>query len=102
MTASPFVALPKCIIHGREQCPTPRKLLPQSGFRSPAGIITPPLTQAIQKLGRPWVHWNHRFFEVSEYIQGGSLNDLGYIEENQIEILLEHNRPMFDTKMFFI
>ncbi|WP_417785371.1 protein kinase domain-containing protein [Tenacibaculum sp.] len=33
-------------------------------------------------------YWNNRFFEVSEHIQGGSLNDLGYIKENRIETLI--------------
>eukprot|EP01090_Pellita_catalonica_P016576 TRINITY_DN477_c0_g2_i5.p1 TRINITY_DN477_c0_g2~~TRINITY_DN477_c0_g2_i5.p1 ORF type:complete len:986 (+),score=130.85 TRINITY_DN477_c0_g2_i5:2894-5851(+) len=33
-------------------------------------------------------YWNNRFFEVSEHIQGGSLNDLGYIKENRLETLV--------------
>lgn len=33
-------------------------------------------------------YWNNRFFEVSEHIQGGSLNDLEYIKENRIETLV--------------
>lgn len=35
------------------------------GFRSPAGVVTPPLTQAIQDLEIPWIHWNQRFFDTS-------------------------------------
>ncbi|MGG6230311.1 protein kinase domain-containing protein [Tenacibaculum sp. SDUM215027] len=33
-------------------------------------------------------YWNNRFFEVCEHIQGGSLNELGYIRENRIETLV--------------
>lgn len=32
-------------------------------FRSPAGIITPPLMRAIHELEIAWVHWNRRFFD---------------------------------------
>ncbi|CAM1353141.1 protein kinase domain-containing protein [Tenacibaculum ascidiaceicola] len=40
---------------------------------------------------------NNRFFEVSEHIQGGSLNDLGYIKENRIETLVnEISRALRD------
>lgn len=41
---------------------------------------------------------NNRFFEVSEHIQGGSLNDLGYyIKENRIETLVnEVSRALRD------
>lgn len=34
-----------------------------SGFRSPAGVITPPLAKTLEELDIPWVHWNRRFFD---------------------------------------
>lgn len=33
------------------------------GFRSPAGVRTPPLHWALQKLGIPLVHWDVRYFD---------------------------------------
>lgn len=34
------------------------------GFRSPAGVRTPPLHRALGALGIPLVHWNVRFFDT--------------------------------------
>ncbi len=34
-------------------------------FRSPAGIVTPPLKQAMTEISLPWVHWNQRFFDTN-------------------------------------
>lgn len=34
------------------------------GFRSPAGVITPPLRRALGKLNMPLVHWNMRFYDT--------------------------------------
>lgn len=33
------------------------------GFRSPAGVRTPPLAWALDELGLPLVHWNVRFYD---------------------------------------
>ncbi len=35
------------------------------GFRSPAGVITPPLTRAIEELDIAWIHWSQRFFDTN-------------------------------------
>ncbi len=34
-------------------------------FRSPAGIVTPPLKQAMGEISLPWVHWSRRFFDTN-------------------------------------
>ncbi len=34
------------------------------GFRSPAGVRTPPLAKSLKELQIPWVHWQHRFFDT--------------------------------------
>lgn len=34
-------------------------------------------------------YWDNRFFEVTEQIKGGSLDTLGYIDENQLEKLVD-------------
>lgn len=35
------------------------------GFRSPAGVRTPPLHSALLKLNMPLIHWNVRFFDTT-------------------------------------
>lgn len=37
---------------------------PTVGFRSPAGVRTPPLRWALGELGLPLVHWNVRFYDT--------------------------------------
>jgi peptidoglycan-N-acetylglucosamine deacetylase len=34
------------------------------GFRSPAGVTTPPLIQTLRILDLPLVHWNRRYFDT--------------------------------------
>ncbi len=34
-------------------------------FRSPAGVVTPPLMRVMSELSLPWVHWNKRFFDTN-------------------------------------
>lgn len=34
------------------------------GFRSPAGVTTPPLIQTLRSLELPLVHWNRRYFDT--------------------------------------
>ncbi len=34
-------------------------------FRPPAGVITPPLVRAAEKLGLQLILWNHRFFDTT-------------------------------------
>lgn len=34
------------------------------GFRSPAGVRTPPLASALSELKYPWLHWNVRFYDA--------------------------------------
>jgi peptidoglycan/xylan/chitin deacetylase (PgdA/CDA1 family) len=34
------------------------------GFRSPAGVTTPPLVQTLKMLGLPLVLWNRRYFDT--------------------------------------
>ena len=34
------------------------------GFRSPAGIITPPLVRSLKELGIPLIHWNRRCYDT--------------------------------------
>lgn len=34
-------------------------------FRSPAGVVTPPLKQAMTELEIPWVHWSRRYFDTN-------------------------------------
>lgn len=38
---------------------------PPVAFRSPAGVITPPLKRVMSELSLPWVHWNKRFFDTN-------------------------------------
>ncbi len=38
---------------------------PPVGFRSPAGVVTPPLKRVMSELSLPWVHWNKRFFDTN-------------------------------------
>ncbi len=35
------------------------------GFRSPAGVVTPPLKRVMSQLNIPWIHWNKRYFDTS-------------------------------------
>ena len=35
------------------------------GFRSPAGVITPPLRRVLRGLRIPLIHWNTRFFDTT-------------------------------------
>ena len=35
------------------------------GFRSPAGVITPPLRRVLRDLKIPLIHWNTRFFDTT-------------------------------------
>jgi peptidoglycan-N-acetylglucosamine deacetylase len=37
---------------------------PCFGFRSPAGVTTPPLIQTLRMLDLPLVHWNRRYFDT--------------------------------------
>jgi peptidoglycan/xylan/chitin deacetylase (PgdA/CDA1 family) len=37
---------------------------PTVGFRSPAGVRTPPLHWALRQLGMPLIHWNVRFYDA--------------------------------------
>ena len=57
-------------------------------FRSPAGVVTPPLTQAIQELEIPWVHWNTRFFDTSFPLRATSWT----YNPSKGDILLLHDR----------
>jgi peptidoglycan/xylan/chitin deacetylase (PgdA/CDA1 family) len=34
------------------------------GFRSPAGVTTPPLLQTLRELDLPLLHWNRRYFDT--------------------------------------
>lgn len=34
------------------------------GFRSPAGVVTPPLKRVMKQLDIPWIHWNKRYFDT--------------------------------------
>ena len=36
---------------------------PPIGFRSPAGVITPPLKRVLKELQLPLIHWNRRCFD---------------------------------------
>ena len=38
---------------------------PPVGFRSPAGVVTPPLKRVMGELSTPWIHWNKRFFDTN-------------------------------------
>ena len=58
------------------------------GFRSPAGIITPPLIWALKKRQMPLIHWNHRFFDTRfEWTKVKALRSLKYTKGGSIILL---------------
>ena len=61
------------------------------GFRSPAGIVTPPLKNVMEELDIAWVHWNRRFFD-SQISLSWMLNFYSY-QSGDILLLHDHQNP---------
>ncbi len=67
-------------------------------FRSPAGIVTPPLKEAMQELNVPWVHWSQRFFDTNVPLSWM----LPWSRITQGDIILLHDRQKKTLKASFL
>ena len=61
---------------------------PTVGFRSPAGVRTPPLHWALRQLGMPLIHWSVRFFDTRfAWTAKKALGSLGAAQSGDIVLL---------------
>lgn len=64
------------------------------GFRSPAGVRTPPLAWALRQLEMPLVHWNVRFFDkVRPWRRDAAVASLPQTDPGSIVLLHDSQRP---------
>ncbi len=78
------------------------------GFRSPAGVRTPPLHGALKELGLPLILWNRRFFDTQiEWTKNRALEGIEKLKSG--DIILLHDRQtrwpvasFLDTLSIFI
>lgn len=68
------------------------------GFRSPAGVVTPPLTRALAELNIPLIHWNRRFFDTSVPI--GWMKSFHSYEAGDILLLHDKQRPWLRNNFY--
>jgi len=69
------------------------------GFRSPAGVLTPPLQSVLKSLGIPLIHWNRRFFDTVRVFDGRKAEKAAR-EMSGGDILLFHDGNCPDPKRF--
>jgi peptidoglycan/xylan/chitin deacetylase (PgdA/CDA1 family) len=66
---------------------------PTVGFRSPAGVRTPPLHWALRQLGMPLIHWNVRFYDaVWQWREAAALASLLRTAPGSIVLLHDRQR----------
>lgn len=66
------------------------------GFRSPAGVQTPPLARALKALDIPWIHWEHRFYDtVWKWTKRRVERKLSSMKSGDIVLLHDNQRPHF-------
>jgi peptidoglycan/xylan/chitin deacetylase (PgdA/CDA1 family) len=64
------------------------------GFRSPAGVRTPPLASALARLELPLVHWSTRFYDtVRAWRPAPALASLARTRPGSIVLLHDRQRP---------
>jgi peptidoglycan-N-acetylglucosamine deacetylase len=69
-------------------------LLPQTVFRPPAGILTPPLIETARDLGVPLVLWNQRYFDSLWALKKGSVKkNVSQINPGDIVLFHDVQRP---------
>ncbi|MCJ8275476.1 MAG: polysaccharide deacetylase family protein [Bdellovibrionales bacterium] len=69
------------------------------GFRSPAGVETPPLSRALKQLDIPWVHWKHRFYDTQFLFSESRFHKkLRRISEGDIILLHDAQREAYREK----
>lgn len=74
---------------------------PTVGFRSPAGIQTPPLHWALNKLNIPLIHWNIRFFDTKFlWSENKAIKRLTAIDSGSIILL--HDNQQDSNKTTFL
>jgi chitooligosaccharide deacetylase len=67
---------------------------PTVGFRSPAGVRTPPLGAVLAELGIPLVHWSHRFYDALwPWRERAALASLRRTPPGSIVLLHDRQRP---------
>ncbi len=67
---------------------------PTLGFRSPAGVVTPPLKAALKNLDMPLIHWNRRFFDALwSWEPKGALQSLRRTPSGSIVLLHDKQKP---------
>ena len=70
------------------------------GFRSPAGIWTPPLNSVLSELQIPLIYWNMRFYDaVFSWTEAKAQRALAKIEAESIVLLHDH-QPEKRRQMF--
>ncbi len=67
-------------------------------FRSPAGVITPPLKQAMAELDIAWVHWSRRYFDTNVPLTWTS----PWWQFKRGDIVLLHDRQSSFLKIHFL
>lgn len=73
---------------------------PQTAFRPPAGVLTPPLLAAAKELEVPLILWNHRFFDsVYPWTEKKIQKNLPRLHQGDI-ILLHDQQPLKRRKVF--
>jgi peptidoglycan/xylan/chitin deacetylase (PgdA/CDA1 family) len=74
---------------------------PTVGFRSPAGIVTPPLLWALEQLKMPLIHWNQRFYDTAfTFRASAALRAAGRVKAG--DIVLFHDRQSPQRRQEFL
>jgi peptidoglycan/xylan/chitin deacetylase (PgdA/CDA1 family) len=74
---------------------------PHVAFRPPAGVITPPLVKAAERLQCPLVLWNHRFFDTAHgFTEDKATASLQHLKPG--DIILLHDRQKTVRQELFL
>lgn len=74
---------------------------PSVGWRSPAGIRTPPLHFALKQLNLPLIHWDTRYFDaVTPWTWAKAEKSLGMIKAGSIVLL--HDKQKKENQETFL